>query len=452
MSINLDKLQERLTPIAAKIGNQRFLVALRDSFIATMPVIMTGSIALLINAFLVDLPAQFGFTSITNAFQWLVDINGLIFQGSIPIVSLLFIYSLGVNVAKLYKVDTTSSGLVALASFVISIGNKAIQVIKFENSQNLKELFDGVSNAVVSGDQVTLTINNVLSGSSINARGYFTAILIGFLASIIFCKTMKRNWVIKLPDSVPPAIVKPFMSIIPGFLAMYSVGILTYVFDILTGELFIDWVYKVLQTPLLSLSQSFFAVVLIVFLNKLFWFFGLHGGNILAPVMEGVFGVAMLANLEAYQAGEAIPYLWNSGSFGAFVWFDGLALLLAILWQSQNKHYREVAKLGMAPVLFNIGEPVNYGLPVVLNPLLFIPYIIGPCLMASVAYLATVLGLVTPVTQNVTWVMPPILYGFFATAFDWKSIVLSIVCLVICTLVYVPFVKMADRTVGDYNI
>ncbi|VQF77156.1 phosphotransferase system [Streptococcus pneumoniae] len=97
MNTMLDKMQEKLSPIAMKVGNQKFLVALRDSFVGTMPVIMTGSIALLLNAFLVDLPQQFHLESITKTFQWLVDINNLVFKGSIPIVSLLFIYCLGVN-------------------------------------------------------------------------------------------------------------------------------------------------------------------------------------------------------------------------------------------------------------------------------------------------------------------------------------------------------------------
>ncbi|HEL1895385.1 TPA: PTS sugar transporter subunit IIC [Streptococcus suis] len=449
MKNSLDRLQEKLTPIAAKIGNQKFLVALRDSFVGTMPVIMTGSIALLINAFLVDLPDQFGMPQITETFQWLVDINWLVFKGSIPIVSLLFIFCLGVNIAKIYKTDTTSAGLVALASFVISIGNSITKTFTLENlgDVDLASIVEGVAGLEVSGSDLTVTIGGVLSGAQINARGYFTAIFIGFLATVIFCKAMNKQWVIKLPDSVPPGIVKPFMSIIPGFLAMYAVGIFTYVFNLLSQDTFIEWVYKVLQVPLLGLSQSFFAVILIVLLNKLFWFFGLHGGNVLAPVMEGLFGVAMLANLEAYQAGETIPYFWNSGSFGAYVWFDGLALVLAIFIVSKNKHYREVAKLGLGPVLFNIGEPVNYGLPVVLNPIMFIPYLLGPCLMTAVAYLASAWGLVAPVTQNVTWVMPPILYGFFSTAFDWRSIILSVVCLAIGTLTYIPFVKMADKQV-----
>lgn len=451
MNSFLNKLQEKLAPIAGKVGNQRFLVALRDSFVGTMPCIMAGSLALLLNAFLVDLPQQFGLTSITSTFQWLVDINNLVFKGSIPIVSLLFVYCLGVNVAKIYKTDTTSSGLIALASFIISIGNSTVQTFDIKNlgSTHFSSVLKGIDNISVEGNKLLVTVGNILPGNHINARGYFTAIIIGFVASIIFCKAVNKNWVIKLPESVPPAISKAFLSIIPGFIAMYFVAIFTYIFNSFSHDILIDWIYKVLQTPLLGLSQTFFAVILMVFLNKLFWFFGLHGGNVLAPIMEGLFGVAMLANLEAFQKGEAIPYLWNSGSFGAFVWFDGLGLVIAILIASKNKHYREVAKLGLAPGLFNIGEPVNYGLPVVLNPLLFIPYLLGPCLMVTVAYFATSFGLVSPVTQNVTWVMPPILYGFFSTGFDWRSIILSVVCLAICTFMYLPFVKMADKVQLD---
>ena len=106
MNKALDKMQEKLSPIAMKVGNQRFLVALRDSFVGTMPVIMTGSVALLLNAFLVDLPQQFHLEGITKAFQWLVDINNLVFKGSIPIVSLLFIYCLGINLINLRNIDT----------------------------------------------------------------------------------------------------------------------------------------------------------------------------------------------------------------------------------------------------------------------------------------------------------------------------------------------------------
>lgn len=443
----MDAIQSKILPIATKIGNQRFLVALRDSFIGTMPVIMTGSIALLINAFLVDIPEQFNLPKITSTFQWWVDVNNLVFKGSISIVALLFIYCLGVNIAKIYKVDTLSSGLVALSAFIISIGDSLTSTYSLKNSKNieLSTLFDGLDGIKVTGHDLNVTISGVLPGTQINSNGYFTAIIIGFLSAIIFCKLMKKNWTIKLPDTVPPAIAKPFLSIIPALVSLYVVAIFTFAFNKVTNSLIIDWIYKVLQTPLLGLSQSFLVVILIAVLTQFFWFFGIHGGNVMAPIMEGVFGVALLANLEAYQKHETIPYLWTSVSYGSFVWYATLGLLIAIFLISQNDHYKEVAKLGIVPALFNIGEPVMYGLPTVLNPILFIPFLLCPAVMSGVAYLATYLGLVAPVTQNVTWVMPPILYGLFSTGFDWRALILSVINLGLAVLIYLPFVKMANK-------
>lgn len=443
----MDAIQNKILPIATKIGNQRFLVALRDSFIGTMPVVMTGSIALLLNAFLVDIPEQFNLQKITSTFQWWVDVNNLVFKGSISIVALLFIYCLGVNVAKIYKVDTLSAGLVALSAFIISIGDSITSTYSVKNSKSidLSTLFSGLDGIKVTGHKLNVTISGVLPGTQINSNGYFTAIIIGFLSAIIFCKLMKKNWTIKLPDTVPPAIAKPFLSIIPALVSLYVVAIFTFAFSEMTNSLIIDWIYKVLQTPLLGLSQSFFVVILIAVLTQFFWFFGIHGGNVMAPIMEGVFGVALLANLEAYQKHEAIPYLWTSVSYGSFVWYATLGLLLAIFLISQNDHYKEVAKLGIVPALFNIGEPVMYGLPTVLNPILFIPFLLCPAVMSGVAYLATYLGLVAPVTQNVTWVMPPVLYGLFSTGFDWRALILSVINLGLAVLIYLPFVKMANK-------
>lgn len=443
----MDWLQKYLMPIANKIGNQKFLVALRDSFIATMPVVMTGSVAVLLNAFLVDFPGQFGITWIPEHFQWLVGINNLISKGSISIVSLLFVFCLGVNIAKIYETDTLSSGLVATAAFVISIGNSMTTTLKLNNLGNIKlaELFKGVEGVSVSGHNLNVSITGLLPGTQINSNGYFTAIIVGFMAAIIFSKIMKKNWTIKLPSSVPPAIAKPFMSIIPALVSLYFVAIIAYIINQTTQMTLLDLIYKVLQTPLLGISQSFFAVILVAFLVQLFWFFGIHGGNVMAPIMEGVFGVALLANLDAFQHHQPIPYIWTSVSYGSFVWYATLGLLIAIFMKSKNKHYREVAKLGFVPCIFNIGEPVMYGLPTVLNPMLFIPKVLCPVVMAAVAYGATAAGWVKPVTQNVTWVMPPILYGFFSTAFDWRSIILSIVNLAISVIIYLPFVKMADN-------
>ena len=440
-------MQKHMLPVAVKIGEQRHLVALRDAFIGTMPVVMTGSIAVLLNAFLVDVPDQFGLTWITEKFNWLIGINNLIFQGSLAIISLLFVFSLGSNIAKSYNTEHLSGGLVALAAFAISIGKSMTQSFTLGNniSADAANTINQVAGLNIDGNNLLVTISGLLPENQINSGGYFTAIIVGFFAVVVFCKIMNKNWTIKLPDTVPPAISTPFLAIIPAFISLYCVGVLTYIFNKVTGELLIDWVYKVLQAPLLGISQSYWTVLLVVVLTQLFWFFGIHGGNVMAPIMEGVFGVALIANMEAFQTNQPLPYIWTNVSFGSFVWCANLGLLIAIFWKSKNSHYREVAKLGIVPVMFNIGEPVSYGLPTVLNPLLFIPFILAPAVMATVSYFATSLGLVAPVTQNVTWVMPPVLYGFFSTGFDWRAIILSLVDIFLAAMIYLPFIQLANR-------
>lgn len=141
---------------------------------------------------------------------------------------------------------------------------------------------------------------------------------------------MNKNWTIKLPDTVPPAIAKPFLSIIPALVSLYIIAILTFLLNRITGKILTDVIYEILQRPMLGLSQSFFVVILVAFLVQFFWFFGIHGGNVMAPIMEGVFGVALLVNLEAYQNNETIPYVWTSVSYGSFVWYATLGLLIAI--------------------------------------------------------------------------------------------------------------------------
>ncbi|MGM0209045.1 PTS system, cellobiose-specific IIC component [Enterococcus sp. DIV0421] len=208
-------------------------------------------------------------------FQWWVDINNLVFKGSISIVALLFIYCLGVNIAKIYKTDTLSSGLVALSSFVISIGNSMTSTYNLENNNiDLSALFTGVEGIKVTGSSLNVTITGLLPGTQINSNGYFTAIIIGFLSSIIFCKLMNKNWTIKLPDTVPPAIAKPFLSIIPALVSLYIVAVFTFFSIKITDSLIIDWIYKVLQTPMLDIRvylsgiSSSFNTIFLVFRNS----------------------------------------------------------------------------------------------------------------------------------------------------------------------------------------
>lgn len=441
----IQSLERMILPVASKLASNKFLVALRDSFIATMPVVMVGSTAVLINALLRDIPGQFNLPWIPETFAWLININGLIWNGTLAIVGLLFIFSLGSNVAKLYDVDSLQGGLVAVAAFIQGIGwapSTAIEVALDSGAVDAINAAGGAITATPTG--ISANLWGWLNYNHLNANAYFTGIALGFITVIIFSKLINKDITIKLPDSVPPAISKAFTAIIPAIIALYIVAIFNWSFTEITGKLFIDWIIFFIQQPLLSLSQGFIPVILTTFFVSFFWFFGMHGANIFAPVLEGVFGVAQNANINAYQNNLPLPYMWVKGSFDAFVWFSGFCLIIAIFLASKNKHYRSVAKIAAPPIMFNIGEPLTFGIPLVLNPIMLIPQLLAPTLMATVAYFATVTGLVSPVSQNVTWVMPPILNGFFATGMDWRSIILSLVTISIGVLTFIPFVIMAN--------
>ena len=176
--------------------------------------------------------------------------------------------------------------------------------------------------------------------------GLFTALFIGFIATLIYIKLTKANLVIKLPDSVPPAVSRAFAAIIPGVISIYAIGILSYVVNTFMGMPINDVISKYVQMPFLGLSQGLISVIITVFAVQLLWMFGLHGTNILAPVLDGVYLTALNENNIAFMSKADLPYMWTRGSFDAFVWMGGagcsLALIIAILIFSKKQEAKTV--------------------------------------------------------------------------------------------------------------
>ena len=450
-------MERHILPVAAKIGAQKHLVALRDAFIGMMPATMAGAIAVLLNAFMRDFPNTYlgADNAITKFFTPVIAVNGLVWTGTLAIMAVIFSASFGYNLAKAYNVDALSGALVSLAAFIMGIPQSASLSLALEEALP--------ANVVDMINSTSATSGFAADGSTISAAGWgyfpfsaymggsglFTAIIFGFVSVIIFAKLMQKNIIIKMPDSVPPAVSRAFAAIIPGIAGLYASGLIYYLFERFVGMPIIDWISESIQKPLLGLSQGYFAVFIIVLLVHVLWFFGLHGTNIMGPVLQSIYGVAMVENTNAYQLGEAVPYKLVAGSFEAFVWPGGagvtLMLLIAILLFSKRADYKTVGKLGIGPGLFNINEPVMFGLPIVLNPLFIIPFIVAPLVTATIAYFATTLGLVAPVVVNVIWVMPTILSGFLATGGDWRAIILTIINLAVALLIWAPFIIAANK-------
>ena len=452
-------MEEKFMPVAARIGSQKHLVAIRDSFIAIMPVTMVGSIAVLLNVFLRDLPTQAGMTGFVNAMQPVINVNGNVYFGSIVILALAFVFALGYNIAKTYDVNAIAGGVIAFASLVACMAQSA----KFSFTlpgvapEALNQLQTLGLDVALSADAGSVVLNNVeawgyIGSGYTGSGGLFTALIVGFICSMIYVQLMLRKFTIKLPDSVPPAVSKAFAAIIPGVVAIYAAGIAAQICVSVTGFTINEMVLKYIQMPLLGLSQGFVSVIVMVFMIQLLWFFGLHGHNVLAPLMDGVYLTALNENISVYQQTldtSQLPYLWTRGSFDAFCQMGGsgitLGLIIAIFVFSRRDDQKAIAKLSWSMGIFNINEPVIFGMPIVLNPVYLIPWLIVPPVCAAIAYLATAVGLIPPVFVSVPWVMPVGIYAFLATGGSFMAALVSLFNLFVSFAIWTPFVIMANK-------
>lgn len=468
-------MERYILPIAAKIGGQKHLVALRDAFIGTMPATMAGSIAVMINAIIRDLPGQFIDTwsadiaageGIFALISRMIAINGFVWNGTMAIAGLVFAFSWGYNLARAYKVNELAGGIVSFAAFIQGIGFSFSNTVAVSLPAGAVDAINANSDAGWSATADSLSASGWgwLNLNHMNANGYFTVIIIGLLATMIYAKLMLKNITIKMPDSVPPAVAKAFAAIIPATIALYVVAIINFLVGEFTdGQLLIDLIQKYIAEPFLGLSQGFGALVIVQLFIQIFWLFGIHGTNVMAPVLEGIWGVAQLTNINIFQEGyngmtgpdavlaavqDGKAYYWTRASFDAYTMFGGsggtIVLLIAIFIFAKRADYLTVAKLSIGPGIFNINEPVMFGLPIVLNPIMFIPFTVAPLVTTAIGYFATINGLVNPVMQAPVWVVPPFLLSFLATL-DWRAPIVTLVCVVVSFFIWAPFVIAANK-------
>ncbi|MDD3485794.1 MAG: PTS transporter subunit EIIC [Atopobiaceae bacterium] len=452
-------METKFMPIATKVGSQRHLVAIRDGFISIMPVTMVGSIAVLLNVFVRDLPNIWwgeGNAFVESMAQF-INVNANVYNGSISVFAVCFAFALGYHLSKSYDVTPIAGGVISFASVVATMNFSTTFDYALENvSESALGTLQAAGLDAVSVDGV-VTLQNVIAPGTIStvltsATGLFTALIFGLGCTMIYVKLMQAKITIKLPDSVPPAVNNAFTAMIPGIIAIYVAGVITQLCVVFFGAYPNDLITEWIQQPLLGLSQSVFSVVLVEFLMQLLWFFGIHGSNVLSPIIEGVYTPALLANLDVWNATHDVaqmPYMWTRGSFDAYTMMGGsgitLAMLIAVFLFSKREDSRAIAKIAAPMGIFNINEPVIFGMPIVLNPLYLIPWVVVAPLTACVAMAFTYAGIIPPVFIQVPWIMPVGLYAFFATGGSIAAALVAFLNLGIAFVIWTPFVMLANR-------
>ncbi|QNQ80819.1 PTS sugar transporter subunit IIC [Lactobacillus sp. PV034] len=427
-------LETYILPLAAKLASVKWLVAMRDAFVTLLPVTMAGSLAILFNSMINVFKLQWGWNNLASILQPLMVVDNIVWNGTFALFAVYFAISWGYHLGRAFEVNRFVTSIVALIAFVMSITNIVKLKISTEDTVSLKHAID-----------VT----------QFSTSGLFTAILFGALGAGLFILLYKARITLKVQSNMPHAEWVAFSTLLPSIFSVFAVGIINYIFQRLTGTYFGNWLLTAIQGPIVKLGQGFGVVLLVTLLVQIFWFFGINGISVFTPVIDSLWLTPENSNVAAVHTGTHVPFIWVKDSFNVFVWFGGaggtLALVIAILIFSKRADFRTIAKMALAPSIFNINEPVLFGLPVIFNPVYLIPFIVAPLINVSLAYWITKIGWVNPVQIFVPSIMPPIIGPYLACNYDWRAIVLSIVNIIIALLIWMPFVFAADKIASEDN-
>jgi PTS system cellobiose-specific IIC component len=412
MKEKLELLFEKMTPIINKISTNKFLQGLSGGMMATLPITVVGSFALLL---------------------------AVVPMG--PITT--FITDSGLKEVFL-AVNTFTMGLLGVYMAILIAKNLTQQYLPND---------DGITAAVISflGFMIVTPLGTTKDQVSaipttwLGSQGAFSAIVVATLTVVIYKYCKEHNLTIKMPDGVPPMTSNVFAGIIPFVLVSVLFIAIRYIFSLTSVGCLHQAVYTLLQIPMQQLGGNIGTVLLVAFLAQVLWFFGIHGQNVLSPFYSPVWLAMDAANLAAFSAGKVGPNIVGNAFFNIF-YFGGYQIALCILmFQSKSRQHKEFAKLGIGPSLFGIGEPLNFGMPLILNFKFIFPFLTNGVIGLAIAYIAIATGLV-PHLNGTAYVFG---LPFGVAAFlqgGWKVLALAVVTnIIVPYFLWMPWVKMADK-------
>ena len=414
----LDKLESIFMPLAEKIGKNKYLISIRDGFLLTTPLLIIGSFFLLI--------ANFPINNWTEFWARFFGENWTAYMAkptsaTFDIMAILAVVGIAYSFSRELNVDKLSGAAVAVVSWFILMPYK------------------------VTDGSVTL---NGIPLDWVGSKGIFIGIITAFVSVHIYAWVIKKGWIIKMPKGVPPAVTQSFAALVPSAVVLGVFFLANSLIAITPYDNAFNFIFKFLQQPLLVLGNTLGAVLVAMGFQHFFWFFGINGGSIVGSIMQPILTPLSMENLSAFQAGTALPNVINQQFYDLFTTFGGagstLSMLIAMIIVCRSQRIKNLSKISVVPALFGINEPVIFGLPVVLNPTILIPFLLTPLINILISYFSMVSGLV-PFTSGVSmpWTTPVIISGFLTTG--WRGALLQLILVILGVFIYMPFVKMSDK-------
>ncbi len=408
-----------------RFASTKTVTALKDGFVLTMPATLIGSLFLLV----ANLPFA-GYSEFMAKFlgeNWNIGLNQ-VSACTFDILAMIIAVGIGYAYARNEKFDGISCGILSLISFLI-----------------------------VSASSITLESGEVAGGviprSWTGGNGVISAIIVGILVGKIFTFCLKKKLRIKMPAGVPEGVTNAFSALIPGLIIIFISMVVYQICMVFGGASLTELIFKVIQIPLQNLTSTWAGGIVVVLLISILFWAGLHGPNIVMGVMAPILTANALANQALIDAGakataENGARLLTPQIIDCFVKFGGtgitIGLLIAALISAKSQQMKEISRLSIVPGIFNINEPVIFGLPIVYNPVMLVPFILVPLISFIITYGAASIGFLAPFgSVQVPWTTPVIVSGFLLGG--WRAALIQVIVLIISVVVYYPFLKRQDK-------
>ncbi|MGO3602288.1 MAG: PTS sugar transporter subunit IIC [Enterococcus malodoratus] len=409
-------IDKSLTPFANKLAGNKYLTALSHGLMATLPILIFGSVCIIIADFPVPIFQEFMLKTLGNVWtEWAWEI---VVPSTIGLMSLLAIVGVTNSLCEQNHVNATPAIVISICSFFVLL---------------------------------VQTKDGGFSASDFEARGLFMAIITAVICAELYAFLIKHDIRIKMPKGVPDFVSNQFSAIIPAAIIIPIFLIVRLGFEATSYGTFTNFLIDIVQKPLVGIGSTLIGTTIASFFNTFFWFFGIHGTAVVGAVMDPLWYAAQFENLEIFKQGESLirPFIGTMDYANFFIYLGGtgltfpLTLLMAFKCRSQR--LKDLGKLSMLPGFFNVNEPVIFGLPIVLNPMMLIPFVLAPLISILVSWLAMSSGLVPyPTGVTIPWTTPVFIGGWLMTS-SWKGGMLQIIVSILSGCIYYPFITTLDR-------
>lgn len=425
-------LEKYLMRPMGKVSTWRPVRAIVAAGMASIPFTIVGSAFLVLSVIPQAFNIQFIVDLWGNSFDKIQALYLLAYKCTMGILSLYFAVVIGYEYTKIYveeeglNLNPLNGGLLAVFAYFLTIP-------ELTYSKGMISAVTGkttIGGWTIGGDSLT----------RLSTSGMFTAILMSILAVQLYRLCVKKNWVIKMPEAVPEGVARSFTALIPGFVIAFVVLLINGIFILFGTD-----IYKVIAIPFAFVSHitnTWLGIVVIYLLVHALWIVGIHGANIVMGLVNPI----LLANMAQNVDGKFIAYAGEFTNSYVTIGGSGATLLLCfyIAFRAKSDQLRMLGKAAMGPAIFNINEPLIFGLPIVYNPILTVPFILAPIVSASIGYWSVQLGLAGKAIAQTPWPTPIGIGAYVGSGGNLGAFVVALICALAAFVIWYPFIKMYD--------